>query len=196
MNDFEKQSDAECEFEPLISAFIDGELSNDAASNIRSHLEACESCRALHEQFSTVDSLVHLSEERISQYKISADSVHAKTEPVRMSASRLVPLAVVATLLICVSTIFVHDQPAEAELVSPEQIAQPMSELHLINQQQSRDQELMLQVLGMDLRALKLEISRLPENSQARANLTQQVDAMLERIRTFNTEGDNSIDLE
>ena len=83
--------------------------------------------------------------------------------------------------------ILVQDQPAKANLVSPEQVAQPMSELHRINQQQSRDQGLMLKILGMDLRALRLEIDHLPENSQERINLTQQVDAMLKKVRAFKT---------
>lgn len=187
MKEFEKQFDVECEFEPLVSAFMDNELSGEAVTDVIAHLATCETCQDLHGSFREVDSLVHFSDERMSRLRsdrISSRSVRKDVAQLTI-VGRFVRLAVVATLLIGLGMVLIQDRPAEADAISPEQVAQPMQQLHLINQQQRRDQELMLRVLGMDLRALKLEISQLPKDSKERSNLTQQVDLMLERIRQF-----------
>lgn len=188
MIEFEEQSDIECEFEPLVSAMIDDELSDEAKSNVTSHLTVCEHCQAMHAAFQTIDSVVCVPNEQTPKPIAHISNHDVTAESLRSSTTRFVPVAVAATLLVCISMIFVQDQPAKANPVSPEQVAQPMSDLHLINQQQRRDQELMLKVLGMDLRALKLEISHLPEGSQERVALTDQVNAMLEKVHTFQHE--------
>ena len=199
MNKFEEHLDTECEFEPMISALVDDELADEQKSKVIFHLANCESCQALHDDFHKVDSLVQFSDERIPrrpQQQIKSRNLDATTESIRIvSTSRFVPAAVAATLLMCFCVFFVQDQPAEANPVSPEEVAQPMSELHSLNKQQRRDQELMLKVLGMDLRTLKLEIAQLPNHSQERISLTQQVDMMLQKIRTFKTSPDMSLDL-
>lgn len=188
MNKFEEQFDIECEFEPLVSSFIDNELDDNAKSDVIAHLASCETCRNLHRAFCNVDSLVFFSDERASRLRSERSGCQPTPEPIRNSRlGRLVLFAIVGTLLLCVSQVLIQDRSAAANPISPEQVAQPMQEMHMINQQQRRDQELMLRVLGMDLRALKLEISLLPEDSQERNRLTQQVDAMLERVRQFES---------
>ena len=74
MNSFEEQSDIECEFEPLVSALMDDELSNEVRLDVTSHLATCKSCLALLERFRAVDSLVVMSyDDRTCQPKVIAD---------------------------------------------------------------------------------------------------------------------------
>jgi hypothetical protein len=84
-------------------------------------------------------------------------------------------------------TIINGPTPAKADQVTPEQIVKPMKELHLINLQQQRDQDLMLRTLGMDLRSLKIEIAQLEPGSPERKLLTEQVEAMIEKVRLFES---------
>jgi hypothetical protein len=48
----------QCDCIPLISPFMDGELSGDKAARVRSHLETCEDCRKELESFQIVDNLL------------------------------------------------------------------------------------------------------------------------------------------
>ena len=127
------------------------------------------------------------STDRLSNGKLSVDrSIVA--HPSTWSWWRVIPLAVAASLLAILSiTIINGPTPAKADQVTPEQIVKPMKELHLINLQQQRDQELMLRTLGMDLRSLKIEIAQLEPGSPERKLLTEQVEAMIEKVRLFES---------
>ena len=78
--------------------------------------------------------------------------------------------------------------PVTAEQFSPEEVVRPIKELHLINLQQQRDQELLLRTLGMDLRSLRLEIAQLDSGSEERQNLENQINAMIEKVREFESQ--------
>lgn len=103
---------------------------------------------------------------------------------------RLIPLAAAATLLIGLGVaVWPSPQPARAELISTEQFVEPMKELHLLNQLKQRDQEVMLQTLGLDLRAMKLEIGLLDPADQL--SMGSRIDAMLEMIHQFESNHDS-----
>lgn len=48
----------ECDYTALISQFLDGELPEDAANRVRSHLKACEDCRRELESFQMIDHVL------------------------------------------------------------------------------------------------------------------------------------------
>ena len=107
------------------------------------------------------------------------------------SVWRLIPLGVAATLLVCFGiAAWPNPQPVNANQILPEQIAGPMFELETLNNQKQRDQDLMLRTLGMDLRAMKLEISQLEPGSEERERLETQIDLMIAKVRKFESESE------
>ncbi|MFK7767442.1 MAG: zf-HC2 domain-containing protein [Mariniblastus sp.] len=198
------------EFEVLISAMIDGELLPTKLESLQAHLDICTNCREQATTFKTIDSLVAIGVESIgmgsigmgsigmqspsdnetptlANVKVTRPNLKVSARPNRwLSIRRLVPLAAAATLLICLAfTAIQNPKPVTAEQVSPEQFVQPVRDLHFINLQQQRDQELMLRTLKMDLRSLKLEINQLEPGSDERIKLVQQIDSMLEKVSLF-----------
>ncbi len=210
MNNENSQSDSfhidasQCEiFEPLISAMLDGEMTQAEHDELISHLDECSNCRTQVRAFQCVDQAVttmsaitSTSSER-SQIPVINESANGQlsgNKPwVAMQSNwpwwRMIPLAVAASLLLILGiTIINGPKPATADQVTPEQIVKPMKELHLINLRQQRDQELMLRTLGMDLRSLKFEIAQFEPGSDERKLLTKQVEAMIEKVRQFESD--------
>jgi hypothetical protein len=198
-----KKQQTNCEdFEPLISAMIDGELEPDELAYTQSHVDDCACCQAKVTSFENVDRAMFLLSSKVessAEFSDATSTDQRQTEVFVVSREksslkdwispwRLVPLGAAAALLIGVGmTMFPQPQPVTANQFSPEQYVQPMKELYQINVQQQRDQELMLRTLGMDLRALKLELQQLESGSTDHENLAQQVDVMLEKVRQFDT---------
>ena len=187
-----KPNEQKCEpFELLISAMIDGELPADQRSELDAHLEQCESCVGLLDDFQNVDCVVEsIGFEHNPNANITETFVVTRQKPSMknwLSVWRLVPLAGVAALM--VGLFLVMTQPAlkaTAEQLTPEEFVRPLADLNRINIQQQRDQELMLRTLGMDLRALKLELNQL-ENAgpEDRLRLEKQIETMLDRVSSF-----------
>ena len=169
-------SNSECHvFEPLVSVMLDGELNQIEQEHLQKHLDGCPNCQRLLMEFSTVDQTVGMLSD-IPDHQPTAkkgkDLLLERPVKKRLAFSvwRLIPLAVAATVLVCLGiTMLPTPSPVTADQVTPEQIVRPIKELHLINLQQQRDQELMLRTLGMDLRSLRLEIA---DRGAARARIT------------------------
>jgi len=186
----------DCEnFEPMVSAMLDGELLPGEQAQLDAHLDQCQSCGNLVKDFQSVDDAVatlgtrakgNESENRVTEtFVVTRQKQSVKNW---LSVWRLVPLAGVAALLI--GLFLVMSQPAStatAEQLSAEEFVKPLTDLNRINLQQQRDQDLMLRTLGMDLRALKLELNQL-ENAgpEDRQRLEKQIETMLERVQHFD----------
>jgi len=192
-----------CEtYDPLISAMMDGEIESVERNELNSHLQNCARCKQRVMAFEQVDSAV----ERLSHKNLSGSeslngfaqssfptvpfAMHeAKKKSLqahRKSAWRLIPLAAAAMLLVCLGiALWPNPRPVNAGLISPSQIVEPMKELHFLNQETRRNQELMLRTLGMDLRSMKLEINHFELGSAERDSLSAQIDAMIEKVQTF-----------
>lgn len=187
-----------CEtFEPLVSAMIDGELQPGEQVELESHLDHCQSCGNLVREFQRIDDAVGAlgREQRFIEHdvenRVTETIVVTRQKPsVKdwLSPWRLVPVAGVAALL--VGLFIVMTQPpaeATADQFSAEEFVKPLTDLNRINLQQHRDQELMLKTLGMDLRALKLELKQLESaGPEDRQRLEQQIEMMLERVGSFD----------
>lgn len=191
---------SECQiYQPLVSVMLDGELTEAEQERLQEHLDSCASCRRLLVRFPQVDMAVGLLSGRNNEGVATNDlngidgSVSKFERPVKkrltFSAWRLIPLAVAATVLVCLGMAMLPTpNPVTAEQVSPEEVVRPIKELHLINLQQQRDQELMLRTLGMDLRSLRLEIAQLDSGSEERQNLENQINEMIEKVRHFESQ--------
>jgi anti-sigma factor RsiW len=193
-----------CEnYEPLISAMIDGELESNERDELKSHLQNCVSCKQRVIAFECVDAAVEtLSQDSLPNRTAEMDklrlpsavpfSMHLPTTAPRRAPSpliwRLIPLAAAATLLICLAiAAWPYPKPASAEQISTAQIVEPMTELYRLNVQRQREQNLMLRTLDMDLRSMKLEINSLEPGSAERLSLAARIDTMLENVRMLET---------
>lgn len=197
---------SECQiYEPLVSVMLDGELDQFEQQQLQKHLDGCPSCQHLLETFSNVDEAVGLLSGRRNENAATYDSVsidrpiskfeRPAKKRLAFSAWRLIPLAVAATVLVCLGmTMLPTPSPVTAEQVSPEEVVRPIKELHLINSQQQRDQELMLRTLGMDLRSLRLEIAQLDSASDEQQNLENQINAMIEKVRQFESQTQTNLE--
>ena len=200
-----------CEnYEPLISAMIDGELETRERNELKSHLQNCAMCKQRVIAFERVDAAVEtLSQEPVAARSVEIDKLRLpsavpfamyppKTAPRRPRIAliwRLIPLAAAATLLICLGiAAWPYPKPANAEQISTAQIVEPMTELYLLNVQQQREQNLMLRTLDMDLRSMKLEINSLDPGSSERINLAARIDTMLENVRMLEMKYDERTD--
>ena len=186
--------DPQCEqFEPLVSAMLDGELSGAELQSVNEHLAVCDSCRKLERDFGAVDDGVSLKLNR------PADSQNGHTETFVVtrqkpslkswfSVWRLVPMATVAALMVGLFIVMTNQTApdAAADQITPEEFVKPMAELNRINRQQQRDQEMMVRTLSMELRSLKLELKQL-ENAGAedRARFENQIEDILRRVEKF-----------
>lgn len=201
-----------CEtYEPLISAMIDGELESSERNELNSHLQNCAMCKQRVITFEQVDAAVAMlssdgknagssgNPTLNSQTTIPFPMHPPKMAPPRSSKLnpwRLIPLAAAATLLICLGiAAWPNPRPANAELISPSQIVEPMKELHFLNLQKQRDQDLMLRTLGMDLRSMKLEINLLEPGSAERVGLAAKIDAMIEKVNVYQANNGETPDL-
>ena len=184
-------------FEPLVSAMIDNELLPNERVELNLHLNQCESCESLVREFQQIDEAVGALglgpegndvENRMSEFSETFVVTRQKQSVKNwFSPWRLVPLAGVAALVVGLFMVVSQPAPeATADQISAEEFVKPLTDLNLINLQQQRDQDLMLRTLGMDLRALKLELKQLesavPEDRQ---RLEQQIETMLERVGSF-----------
>ena len=187
---------SECQiYEPLVSVLLDGELTEKENQQLQQHLCGCHGCRRLLDEFSQVDEAVELlsaGPNRAATFddfsSNRADSHIDRPAKKRLAFSvwRLIPLAVAATVLVCLGiTMLPTPNSVTAKQVSPEEVVRPIKELHLINLQQQRDQELMLRTLKMDLRSLRLEIAQLESGSEEQTVMKNQIDAMIEKINQF-----------
>ena len=191
-------SKSECHvFEPLVSVMLDGELTQVEQEHVQKHLDGCPNCQQLLVGFSQVDQAVGMLSDVPDHHQAAKDADLFLERPVKkrlaFSVWRLIPLAVAATVLICLGiTMLPTPTPVTADQVTPEQIVRPIKELHLINLQQKRDQELMLRTLGMDLRSLRLEIAQLESGSQEQEILESQINAMIEKVNQFEQQTNTS----
>ena len=191
-------SKSECHvFEPLVSVMLDGELTQVEQEHVQKHLDGCPSCQRLLVGFSQVDQAVGILSDVPEHQQVAKDADLFLKRPVKkrltFSVWRLIPLAVAATVLICLGiTMLPTPTPVTADQVTPEQIVRPIKELHLINLQQKRDQELMLRTLGMDLRSLRLEVAQLESGSEEQEKLESQINAMIEKVNQFEQQTNTS----
>lgn len=188
-----------CEqFEPLVSAMIDGELAGAELVSVQQHLENCTACELLRTEFTGVNAAVEeLSAKPFgsNREKLTETFVVTRHKPSLknwLSVWRLAPLAGVAALIVGLFVVMIQPpRPAPADQLSAEHFVKPMTELNRINQQQQRDQDLMLRTIGMELRTLRLELKQLKSTDPAeRIHIEKRLESMLQRVQNFETSAD------
>lgn len=188
-----------CEqFEPLISAMLDGELDSTELESLRQHTDGCAACRSVIQEFENVNAAVlSLSAapriDNLNSSKLNGSAALVLPKPPQKKSPsksprklwRLIPIAVAATLLVCLAITALPGPGSAAAQMQPDQIVEPMKDFLISNYRQQQDQELMLRTLDWDLRTLKLELNQLADGSEERVNLESQIDVMIAKIKLF-----------
>jgi anti-sigma-K factor RskA len=187
-----KKSISSCEpFELMISELIDGELNDSDTRDVQEHIQDCAACQELHSQFArvnaAVESLSANDRRLISAFADAKPRTEKSQTNVQRFAWRLIALSTAAALLFAVFvTFYPTTNSLTAKEFSPQDFAQPLKELHVLNMHQERDQELMLKTLSMDLRAMKLELNQL-NDSEEQGELASEIDLMLAKVNQFDS---------
>lgn len=178
-------------YEPLISAMLDDELNSSELLELNAHLSQCSACRELAGVFSQVNvGIGHLSLQPttiavapVTPTKHKLDRPHAKSP---LTMWRMLPLAVAATLLVCLTIVsWPNSTPANAEQITPAQFIEPMTDLHVLNFEKQKAQDLMLRTLNMDLRSLRIELSQMNSSAEDREIFASQIDAMIKKVESL-----------
>lgn len=92
----------ECEhYRELISALIDGEVSESENAEIRAHIESCPECRAMFDAFTAVsDSLSELEELPDGVHESIMRGVRASEKKKKPAWTRVLPLAACLVMVI------------------------------------------------------------------------------------------------
>lgn len=192
-----------CEpFEMFISSRLDDELTTDEQTLLDEHLQQCDSCQELVIRFQRVNASVESLSHPLSHPQPQTDAsnqpdqatetfVVTRNKPVLkdwLSVWRLIPATTAAMVLVGLIVFATRTpEPIAAKQFSTDAFVEPVQQLQFISEQQQRDQDLMLRLLGMDLRSLRLELNQLDADSPERADFAKRIDAMIERVRNFES---------
>ncbi len=182
-----------CErFGRLISAKVDGELELEVSKQLDQHLEMCTICRQRMQVFGEINELVYSAAAPDETAFFPVKPVEKRLvewhNKIGKSLMRWIPLAVAASVLIGFIIIALPSGPT----VTAEQIAMPLAELEMINDEQSESQAQMLKTLEFELRALKLELGSLNGESDSEDNSLEEkkrveetLDRLIEKVKQF-----------
>ncbi len=206
-------------WQPLVSAFIDGELALEEAESVNAHLDECLFCQNALVEFATVESglvesvILHgpswLSPaddeganrtDKISLAASSSDSqrgIASKVgqlhpvkpikdiglKSVRRSVGhrvlRWLPLAAAASVLGGLGFI-AWNTPTP---VTAEEFVSPVTEVELIHRQEERDQAMMVELLELELRALRREIAALePAGHEQKQQISDTIEQLIKQV--------------
>jgi hypothetical protein len=188
------------DFQPLISASLDDEISDEEMQLLGSHFQQCADCRRRSKSYRQISGLVRstdlwrwLSEEefeRVSKAYPSKQMVYSSQLENRAgrashrwfwSGAGLTAAALV--LLAWSLTNWTWQRRELAPSYAEVDILSPLVSLAEINSERIRDQELFRESLELDLRALKLRVYSLDKpDTVATKRIMGKIDQLLVRI--------------
>jgi hypothetical protein len=183
LNDFTLDNCAS--LEPLISAMIDNELSEQETSQLAVHLESCRRCQQTRRDFECInDSLVYESD---ADFLRPSKSMTVEKESSTTKSWTLTRWLAIATSLLIVAAVAWSAGSSGSSEVTVENIVQPLTDFHLLKQQEQRDQRLMLKTMALKLRSLKLELGQIDPDLATRESLDKKIDDMMHRVSHFES---------
>lgn len=182
-------------WEPLVQDLLDGELGADQATATRKHLERCVACQqavaawAEVDRFciAAVDGAPQPDDEHIPNLPNWATRTVPPRKPNRSRAPWVdwIPWAAAAAALIGIGFL-ISPRPTE---ITAEELVKPITQVQFLHTQVEQDQELRVEVLDLELRALRHELSLL-ETSDAdrKKQLADSLDQLIERLHPLQQE--------
>ena len=189
------------EYGELISAAVDDELQPAEWLRLDHHMQQCDGCRHLLSQFREMEDLcrepaancslardegINGQAEALHQFRLEASTAYVANQTGAKwywLFGRLVPLAAAATVLVALFWITHLEDPSTVQgqqMVAP-MIATPLTEINELNLARRQSQQQQGDVMGLELRALKLELGQLKDQSAAQP-LIQRINQLLDQI--------------
>ena len=209
--------------QPLVSAFIDGELEPATASRVNAHLADClDCCRYLNElvavELALLDSQViapempgeisrqsgTLDERRVVPRSLPLNSPKPvmpvkSSKPIEMaergrSLMRWVPVAAAASVLAGLGMIAM----TPGTELTAEEFVEPAAEVQLMHRQRELNQELLVNTLDFDLRALRRELSLLgtdnPNEDEQKQKIAESLEQLIQKVNRLKTPSKNTFE--
>lgn len=180
---------ADCEsFEILISAKLDGELSELEETVLAEHLNRCESCRLRSQSFARLNAWMTLGGEDTTTLLVEKPAVVIRDSNSWQTRGLI---SIAASIVVLASIVWFNLAAQPDTAAASEEYLKPLILLQEINEQRSEDQERMRESLEMDLRTLKLQLVSLDqENAELMSNrindlmlkITDQTDSKYSEI--------------
>ena len=164
----------------LLSAFIDDELDSPLMNEVNEHLAHCHQCTRLLEALGAVDGLV------VTTTLLEASKEGPEFAAVHRSwfatLQRWLPLAVAASVAFIMASLFFWPR----DTVNADEFIQPIKEVQLIQARKQIQQDLMLNVMDCQLKALRAEIQQLSSTDQDKIlEMSQAVEELLSNVQSL-----------
>ena len=187
-----------CEaFGVLISAEMDGELTELERDLLNDHLANCQTCQNRKEAFARIDETLFESTLQALHHSnstlVKEPGGRQSHDPVvhrRWSANllRAVPFAAAAAVM---AGLFVSAWPV-GETVTAEEIAVPLAEFEMLQDERRSSQDQVLEFFELELRALKLQLAaiesdRVSEDLEADwKSARDKLQSLIEKVHDLN----------
>lgn len=162
--------------EPLLSALLDDELSEEEAARVDDHLSECVACRQQLEWFSAVDGWTRTEADLRDCEIAEADGKVRRTW-----ARPMLALAAAITLVIALP---IFRTPAT---IKADDVIEPLVTLEVIQQQQGLTRQSMFQTMELDLRALTLELQGADIDVETRRMLMERIESLGDKLEQFES---------
>ncbi|MGI9517902.1 MAG: anti-sigma factor family protein [Pirellulaceae bacterium] len=185
------------QYQPLISAAIDGELEPGEVTLLETHLDDCERCRHEYRQFERVNDwlVTHdqpdvcqkvellepvllnksLAKTQLQTSFRSPKSAAAPTARTLLAGGALAAAGLAAVLL---------TTPSEPTLPPVEigDVVSPLHRLAVLNDQSHKDQDSMTDAMSMELRTLLLETRAMDSEQDELQRLNNKIESLQRRL--------------
>ena len=162
--------------EPLLSALLDDELSEEEAARVDDHLSKCVACRQQLEWFSAVDGWTR------AETAPRSSEVAGAAGKVRRTWAR--PILAVAAGITLVIALPIIRAPAT---IKADDVIEPLVTLEVIQQQQGLTRQSMFQTMELDLRALTLELQGADIDVETRRMLMARIESLGNKLEQFES---------
>ncbi len=192
------------DYEMMISASIDNELSSDEQTQLDYHLQSCGPCRQQFDTFQLLEVQLRQDDNAsaipINGTMLMARAADAKRDVAyarpRSRAGRnfLMLSGAAAALAAIVVPQWNTEQPQNS---IDHDLFRPISELERINEQSTQQQRDLARSMEYELRAIRLELASFREDPDTNAALNDKIDSMLTQVRRWSNPAaeinDNSV---
>ncbi len=193
----EKQDNHCFQFEPLISAAIDGELEPGEVNLLESHLDDCERCRHQYRQFEEVNDMlvaterqnvcppVRLPEPVLLDKTLSKTQIQTSFRSPRSSAAPSARTLLAGGALAAAGLAAVLLTTPPEPTTPPVEIGDVVSPFHrlaVLNDQSHKDQDSLTAAMRMELRTLLLETRSLDGDENELQQLYDKLESLQRRL--------------
>ena len=196
----------------LISAQLDGELTEAERPKFEAHLEQCSTCRNRMKSFEQLNHWVEIdqaieatsclempagewggfAEFTKADFQVEKKPMKSDGTSLKRIATRLIPMAAAASVILGLG---IAALPT-GKTVTAEEIAAPLAELDLIQERQAEGQAQLLATMQFELRILRLELAAMASEEKSKTDsssdqqrIEEKLDLLLEKVNELSAVG-------